>query len=302
MDTRIEMMSIITRNSRMPAWGVIVALSIFVCGLSGSGHASEQDTLNIAFIAYQNPEQVVEDVRPVAKYLENELDMKVKYFVVSNYAAIVEALKNESADVGFMGPLQYVIAHDQAGAEPILGEVYSGKPTYVSKVFVRRDSGIESLEDLKGKNIAFVDPISSSGYLYPLKLFKAKGLIKDKAEDYFGRVYFAGGDEQAIRAVLNKFVDAAAVGQYSYSLLRPSERDEVVAIADSAQIPSHCVVVREGLDVSVKTGLQNALLALNEGPNKGLLKYLYNVDGYVKVSHEDYAGVVDVAKEFGFLK
>ena len=266
--------------------------------------ATAKERLRIVFIAYQNPDQLVEDVEPVVAYLEERLGVEVEHFAATDYAAVVEALRNETADAGFMGPLQYVIANQQAGAYPILGEVYNGSPTYVARIFVRRDSGIRTLEDLRGKTIAFVDPISSSGYMYPLDIFTRAGLIEDQqdADRFFRRTYFAGGDEQAIRAVFNRFVDAAGIGQYAYSLLRAEERDEVVSIADSREIPSHCVVVRPGLDRRLADELQAALMALNEGPHRSLLKQLYNVDGYVVVDHETYREVTEVARRYGFLR
>lgn len=278
---------------------------VLVIGFAGLclGPAMAADELRIVFIAYQNPDKLAEDVGPVVAYLEGALKTKIRKFVATDYAGVVEALKNETADVGFMGPLQYIIAHRQAGAVPILGELYYGQPSYRSHIFVRKDSGIRTLEDLKGKSIAFADPLSSSGYLYPLSIFHEKGLIQDKPEGFFRKIYFAGGDEQAIRAVYNKFVDAAGVGQFSISLLRPEERDAVVVIGESQPIPSHCVVVRKGLDASRVEQLRNALLALNEeGPNHKLLKNLYSVDGYVPVTHETFVPVEELAVRYGILK
>ena len=266
--------------------------------------ATGPDQLKIVFISYDNPEQLIDNVKPVVAYLEEQLGMDVKHFVATDYAGVVEALRNETADMGFMGPLQYIMTHDQAGAVPILGEVYNGQSWYMSRIFVRKDSGIKSLKDLRGRTIAFVDPLSSSGYMYPLDIFKQAGLIKDKnsAETFFKKIYFAGGDEQAIRAVYNKFVDAAGVGQFSFSLLQPQEREEFITIGDSKRIPSHCVVVRKGLSPEVIDKLQNALFALNDNEHKKLLKNLYGVDGYVKVTHEDYKEVEEMAREYGFLK
>jgi phosphonate transport system substrate-binding protein len=201
-----------------------------------------------------------------------------------------------------MGPLQYVIAHDQTGAYPILGEVYNGKPYYTSRIFVRKDSGITSLADLEGKSIAFVDPISSSGYLYPLQIFRNAKLIDDKPEKFFKRMYFAGGDEQAIRSVYNKFVDAAGISQYAFSLLRAEERDAVTYVGESEPSPSHCVVVRKDLHADTVARLQQALLALNDGPNRLLLKSLYSVDGYVTVTHDTFREVEELARSYGFIK
>ena len=280
----------------------IAALCIaFIAPGAQAGEKSITE-LRIVFIAYQNPEQIMDDVRPVVAYLKKALNMPIKHYVATDYAGVIEALRNHSADMGFMGPLQYIIAHEYAGARPILGEVYQGKAYYTSRIFVRKDSGLKTLKDLEGKTMAFSDPISSSGYLYPLDLFKREGLVKDAPEKFFGRVYFAGGDEQAIRAVYNGFVDAAGIGQFAYNLLRPEERDEIIYIGESRRLPSHCVVVRDGLSEADVTKLKNSLLALNDGHHKEILKMLYGVDGYVEVSHEDYQEVEDIARAHGFIK
>ena len=76
------------------------------------------DTLKTVFIAYQNPGKVAEDLKPVVAYIEETLGIKVKDYVATDYAGVVEALRNKSADMGFMGPLQYVMAHKYAGAYP----------------------------------------------------------------------------------------------------------------------------------------------------------------------------------------
>ena len=265
--------------------------------------AADDTQLRIVFIAYQNPNQMLENIQPVVDYLEQALKLEIKHFVATDYAGVVEALRNDTADAGFMGPLQYVMAHHFAGAYPIVGEVYGDTPTYTSRIFVRKDSGLRTLKDLRRKTIAFVDPISSSGYMYPLDTFKSAGLIskKEDADKFFSRVYFAGGDEQAIRAVFNRFVDAAGIGEYAYSLLRAEERDEIIHIAESRPLPSHCVVVRKGLSRERAQALQRSLLALNDGPRRDLLRNLYNVDGYVPVTHETYAEVERLAREYGFI-
>ena len=283
----------------------LIATGLLLSTLApGSSAAAEPTTLQIVFIAYQNPDRLLESVGPVIDYLREELGRPVEYFAATDYAAVVEALRNETADVGFMGPLQYIIAHDQAGAYPILGEVYDGSPTYVSRIFVRKDSGIDSLEALEGRTMAFVDPLSSSGYLYPLQIFRDAKLVKDRedADRFFRKIYFAGGDEQAIRAVFNGFVEAAGIGQYSFNLLRPEERDQLEVLADSWPIPSHGVVVRRGIDPELAEAVRQALLALNEGPRRELLQYLYSVDGYVPADHETYEEVERMAREYGFIR
>ena len=229
----------------------------------------------------------------------------IKAFVTLDYSAAVEALAAGHADVSFLSPLPYVLAHSRTGATAVLGEVYAGRPYYYSKIFVRKDSGIKTLADLRGKTIAYVDPISSSGYLYPHDILVRAGLIKDLDKPrggFFKRVYFAGGDQQAIQAVYNQHVDAAGIGEFAINLLRLEDRDAITTIAESVRIPSHCVVVRKDLDKELREQFIQAMLKLNEPANRKLLSSLYGTESYVEVTHETYKAVEQMAHQYGFLK
>ena len=88
------------------------------------------------------------------------------------------------ADLAFVDPLAFMMAHEQIGVKPLLLEIYySGKPTYHSSIWVRKDSGIKTLADLKGKTIAFADQVDMSGHLLPRDIFVRKGLLSSKRLD-----------------------------------------------------------------------------------------------------------------------
>ena len=156
---------------------------------------TQASPLRLAFIPQENPDKLLGDIEAISGWLSQELGVPVEGFVTIDHAAAVEALRNGDADISFMGALPFVLAEAEIGAVPLLSEVYRGKPYYTGRIFVRRDSGITSLADLEGRDIAFADPISESGYLYPLAEFKRAGLIAgiDEAEAFFGRIFFAGG-------------------------------------------------------------------------------------------------------------
>ncbi|MCY3825372.1 MAG: phosphate/phosphite/phosphonate ABC transporter substrate-binding protein [Nitrospinae bacterium] len=262
--------------------------------------------LRVAFIPLENPEKLISNVRPAMNFLEKEMGRKVRYFITLNYSAAVEAMISKKADVSFMSPLPYVLANKYSGVEAVLGEIYGGKPYYYSRIFVRKDSGIRKLSDLKGKTIAYVDPISSSGFMYPHDIFTRAGLVNGGVEKpeggFFRRVYFAGGDQQAINSMVGGFVNAAGVSQYALNLLRPEQRDQVVAIAQSARIPSHNVVVRKGLEPEIRRRFIAAMLKMNRPENRSLLRALYGTDGYVRVDHSRFQSVADMARKYGFLR
>jgi phosphonate transport system substrate-binding protein len=266
--------------------------------------SASDEKLVLAFIPQENPEKLLGDIDEIGGYLTEELGFTIEGFVTQDHAAAVEALRNGDADISFMGALPYVLAHDQTGAEVILAEVYRGSPEYTGRIFVRKDSGIETLEDLKGKSIAFADPISESGYLYPLDEFVQAGLLERGADpqSFFSTVYFAGGYQQSLQAVLNGFVDAAGASQYAEFLVSPDQLEEITWIAETDPIPSHVVLVRKGLESKQVEAFKQAMLKLNEPEYKHLLKYVYSPDGYVEATHDDYASVEEMARLYGFIK
>lgn len=284
---------------------VILLMFSFLVFAAAPLHAVDRE-LRVAFIPLENPEKLISNVRPAMNFLEKEMSRKVRYFITLNYSAAVEAMISKKADVSFMSPLPYVLANKYSGVEAVLGEIYDGKPYYYSRIFVRKDSGIKKLSGLKGKTIAYVDPISSSGFMYPHDIFTRAGLVNGGVEKpeggFFRRVYFAGGDQQAINSVVGGFVDAAGVSQYALNLLRPEQRDQVVAIAQSARIPSHNVVVRKGLEPAIRRKFIAAMMKMNRPENRRLLRALYGTDGYVKVDHSRYKPVADMAGKYGFLR
>jgi len=279
--------------------------------LAGAGAVSiaapvtaQNTRLRLAFIPQENPEKLLGDIEAITEWLASEIDVAVEGFVTIDHAAAVEALRNGDADISFMGALPFVLAEAEIGAVPLLSEVYRDAPSYTGRIFVRRDSGIGTLADLRGRDIAFADPISESGYLYPVAEFIEAGLIEGpgQTETFFGRVYFAGGYQQAMQAMAEGLVDAAGASQYADLLLTPQQQAEVTWIAESAPIPSHLVIARTGLDAALQDRFVDAMLRLNESEHRDKLRYLYGPDGYVVADRAAYDGVRDMARQFGLLR
>lgn len=260
-------------------------------------------TLTLAFIPQENPEKLLGDIDVITAYLGERMGVSVEGFVTLDHAAAVEALRSGTADISFTGALPYVFAHDAFGAEVLLAEVYRGASTYTSRLFVRKDSGLAKPADLRGKTAAFADPISESGYLYPLEIFAEAGLLDPSADPhaFFDQVYFAGGYQQAIQAVANGLVDVAGVSEFSDLLLTAEQQTEVHWIAESQPIPSHAVIARPDLDDDLKAEFETAMLSLNEPENRHLLKHVYGPDGYVGTDHQAYAPVAEIARRYGLL-
>ena len=224
-------------TERLVRAALVLALAALV-----AAPAAADRPLTVAFVPQENPEKLLGDVRAIGAYLETATGRRIEPRVTTDHAAAIESLAAERADIAFMGALPYVMARSRIGARALLSEVYRGRPSYRGAVFVRRDGGISRLAELRGRTIAFADPISESGFLYPLDLFVEAGLMaaRDDPKKFFGEVYFAGGYQQAIQAVANGLVDAAGVSIYATLLLDAGRRGAVTAIARTPADPVPC--------------------------------------------------------------
>jgi len=264
---------------------------------------AQSNPLRLAFIPQENPDKLLGDIETITSWLSTEIGVPVEGFVTIDHAAAVEALRNGDADISFMGALPFVLAEKEIGAVPLLSEVYRDAPSYTGRVFVRRDSRFKMLSDLEGRDIAFADPISESGYMYPLAEFERAGVIAgpEAAEDFFGHIFFAGGYQQAMQAMAEGLVDAAGASQYADLLLTPEQQSQVTWIAESEAIPSHVVIARPELDAGIRARFVNAMMKLNMPEHRSKLRYLYGPDGYVETDPSVFDGVRSMAQRFGLL-
>ena len=215
----------------------------------------------------------------------------VRVTVASDYAAVIEALRNRTADLAFVHPVGYVLASREAKARIVARNLWHGKSSFTSRIYVRRDSGIKTLEELRGKTIAFVDPSSSSGYTYPMVLLIQRGLVKDRdPKTFFREVMFAGAHDAAMRALLNGHVDAIAsfdMAREQY-LTDPAEREKIVFVAETMPIPEAGIAARDGLSPETFARVRGALVQMRGPAYASLLKRMYEIDGFEPAEDRDY--------------
>jgi phosphonate transport system substrate-binding protein len=277
----------------------LTALSLALGVLFGHARAEE---LILALTPSRDPTLLQAAGGELAAFLSGAIGVKVKAVVASDYTGVVEGLRSKNVDLAFIHSVGYVLAAREANARIIVKSLRDGLPDYASRIFVLKKSGIKSLEELRGKTIAFVDPTSGSGYIYPLVLFMKRGLVKNKdPKTFFRNMVFAGAHDAALLAVLNGSVDAAAAFDHAPErLLKDPARVELLThIAETPRIPNDGACVREGLAPEMVEKIRQALLRLNGPQGKPLLKKLYSIDGLAPAAHEDYAPVAEAMSLLG---
>lgn len=142
-------------------------------------------------------------------HLKDITGLSVETFEASDYNGVIQAISSGQVDIATMGGGSYANVDAQVGRKvlPFLTiRQAEGGLGYYSTLIVRADSPHRSLEDLKGKSIAYVDFNSTSGYIFPRNSMILQGYDPDK---HFGKSIMAGGASQALLAVVNDRVDAA---------------------------------------------------------------------------------------------
>lgn len=144
--------------------------------------------------------------RPLALHLEKRLGRKVILNTVDTWEGLAKSLAAGETDIALMGPWGYVLAHHEAGAQAVSTILYEGKPEYFAIMVSHPQSGIRSIDDLKGRSFAFGDKGSTSGYLIPFYEFQKRGIEPEK---FFSRVLYT--KHQAIETqVVRRELDAGA--------------------------------------------------------------------------------------------
>lgn len=183
-------------------------------------------------------------------------------------------LMSGEADLYLDSPHPILLARHISGCRPILRRWKYGTPTYNSMIFVRQDSGIQDIDGLRGRTIAFEDRYSSSSFFLPVDLLMANGLegtFLRQADDQvpadrLGFV-FSGGDSNTMHWVLAGKVAAGAMNEWNVESLANDEREQLRALATTDEIPRHLVAVRPDLDPAAEAKVRELLMSAHQSPS-----------------------------------
>jgi phosphonate transport system substrate-binding protein len=232
----------------------------------------------IGILGGENTQDRLKSYEGFHKLLEAKLGIPVKLFPSADYAGVMQGVaagQLEAAEFGASGFAGTWL--DCHCVEPVIvPQEKDGTTYYYSVMVTRKDSGITSVEQMKGHSLAFADPNSTSGYLIPGATLKTSGI--DLADGkYFSHTGFAGGHEQGVVAMLNKQYDACVTwtsGQgeksegYSRGNLRSMVDRKMLSMSDvniiwqSGKIPNGPWAMRTALPASLKREFTDFLLDL----------------------------------------
>lgn len=228
---------------------------------------TDSPALRVAISSVLLPQETIAHYRAIAGYLGQHVGKPVIVIQRNSYAEIALLLLNGGADIAFFSAGEYANYSGFDEIEMLAAQQRMGMPYYQGYIIVARDSEINELADLRGKTVAFTDPLSYSGYTFVVHMLRQRN---QTPETFFGRYIYTYSHDRSFRAVANRVVDAAPVTRLVYDRARQKQPElaeavRIIAVSPPAGIGP--VVAGKSVSQGQREILQKALLAMHENPD-----------------------------------
>lgn len=248
------------------------------------------NALRIGIAAVISPRESFLYYQELLKYIEEKIHIPV-ISKQGKYKEISYLLKSNNLEVAFICSGVYPILQKEGVVELLVVPVVKGKTEYYSYIIVHKESSISNLFELKSKSFSFTDPLSNSGYFYPVFLLARENKIY---QTFFSRTIFTHSHDNSIIAVAEKLVDGAAVDSLVYDYLKETSpqlisKTKILHTSPPFGIPP--VVVSKNLDKDKRERLRNIFLQLHkEKKGKEILSHL-KIEKFVIGSDKMYDSI-----------
>ena len=277
-----------------------LACTALVGGLAG-GAAQAQQVFRVTAIPDESPTELARKAAPLVKYLESKLGMKVEFTPVTDYAAAVETLINGKVDLAWFGGFTFVQANVRSNGK-VIPLVQREEDARFRSVFITTDPEIRSLADLKGKDLSFGAPSSTSGHLMPRSFLLQSGLNPEKD---FHRVAFSGAHDATIAAVAAGKVQAGALNISVWEKFVADGKVDPAKVRVFFTTPPYYDYnwsVSAAMPAALREKLTQALLALSRDTPEGKeILELQRATKFIPTTPDNYKGIEAAARSAGLL-
>ena len=288
--------------SHFSSFRALLTVSAATLFLVAAGAVAAQ-TFKVTTIPEEAATEQVRKFGPIVKYLESKLGMKVEFTAVNDYPAAVEALVNKQVDMVWFGGFTHVQANVRSGGK-IIPIAQREEDTKFQSVFITKtNSGIKSLNDLKGKQVSFGSASSTSGHLMPRSFLLAANIDPDRD---FKRVAYSGAHDATIASVVSGKVDAAALDITVWNKFVTENKVDTKDVNVFYTTPGYFNYnwsVHADMPAATREKVTKALLDISPSDPLGKeILQLNRATRYVPTKEENYKGLETAARSAGLLK
>jgi len=266
----------------------LLVLALAACG-GDPDLGSAENPIVMSFVPSGDTQDIIASGDTLAQMLTERTGLTVTSNVGTDFSSVREAMCAGQAHIGWLNTFNYVLANEQCGVDAALATSRFGTTTYAGQIVVRADSGITTLEDLRGKVMCWVDPASTSGYIIPRIMLAANGIDPDAD---FSQTIEAGSHNNVVTQVYNGDCDAGATFSDARTGIEeefPDVLEQVVVLATTSDIPNDSVSFISDFPAEMRTQIVNALLEISASPEgQEALNTLYNIESLVESNDAFY--------------
>lgn len=265
--------------------------------------AHAQQVLRVTAIPDESPTELARKFAPLGAYLESKLGMKVEWTPVTDYAAAVETVVNKKIDLAWFGGFTFVQASVRSGGK-VVPLVQREEDEKFRSVFITdAKSGINKLDDLKGKTLSFGSQSSTSGHLMPRSFLLAAKVNPDVD---LKRVAFSGAHDATIAAVASGKVDAGALNISVWEKFVAEKKVDPAQVKVFYTTPAYYDYnwsVHADMPQALQDKIRAAFLALDPSTPQGKeILGLQRATKFITTKPENYTGIKAAAENAGLLK
>lgn len=238
----------------------IAAASMLIVLILSFPHRTDaqEKPLILGIHPYLSSTEIHRRFSPLAEHLSRELGRPVHIHIESSYESHINMAGKGKVDIAFMGPASFVKLTRRFGRVPLLAAFETkGSRTFRGIIVVRKDSGIKTLSQLRGKKFAFGDVNSTMSYLVPYYMLIRSGV---DLKSLGGHDFLTNHDNIAL-GVLSGDFDAGALKE---DISNDYAGQGLTALAISDPMPDHIFVARTGLPADTVRKVSKILLALRD--------------------------------------
>ena len=256
----------------------------------------KKDPIRLAISSVLSPTDTIIYYRKIVNYIGEKINRPTILIQRRSYNEVSNLMINGGADIALLPTGAYITYGANGGFEGIATQERFGSPYYYGYIIAKDESGFSSIDDLEGKDIAFYDPSSYSGYLFMEE--ELEDLGKD-IESYFGRHIYTYSHEGSMNAVLNNIVDAAAVNSLVFKTMineNPDQFQTLKIIGKSMPLGTGPVVISSNLAEEDKEIIKESFLTMHEQESmKQAIQGLY-IDRFIPFDSEYYEVLYELDK------
>ena len=278
----------------MKRWTIFLAAMLLCLPLMAQASEANPKTLKVALLPDEDAATLIKKHARFKEYLAQALGRDIELVVTTDYSSMVEAMRHGRIDIGYFGPLSYVMARARSDIEAFAAKFNHGSATYRALVIGNVAKGIDSFDDIKGQDVAFGDIASTSSHLIPKKMLLDAGL--QAGRDY--REHFLGAHDAVAMAVQRGNAMAGGLSKPIFeTLLERGVIDpaKVRVLAESSPYPQYPWAMRSDLAPGLKEQIKAAFYELDD---PAVLKGL-KAEKLVPVKDSDYDVVRQLKSALG---